>query len=65
MERVKQIAAHFSGASSAIDAKRPDDVVITMAIRSPMCKSKKGGFKDMRCVLWYAHCARELMKLQV
>ncbi|KAH9982341.1 thiolase [Lactifluus volemus] len=28
--------------------KNADDVVITMAIRSPLCKAKKGGFKDMR-----------------
>ncbi|KAH9996459.1 3-ketoacyl-CoA thiolase [Russula vinacea] len=28
--------------------KNPDDVVITMAIRSPLCKAKKGGFRDMR-----------------
>ena len=39
--------------SSNLDAlmhKNPDDVVITMAIRSPLCKAKKGGFKDMRRV---------------
>jgi acetyl-CoA acyltransferase 1 len=26
--------------------KRPDDVVITLAIRTPLCKGKTGGFKD-------------------
>lgn len=39
--------------SSNLDAllcKNPDDVVITMAIRSPLCKAKKGGFKDTRQV---------------
>jgi hypothetical protein len=39
--------------SSNLDAllhRNPDDVVITMAIRSPLCKAKKGGFKDMRRV---------------
>jgi hypothetical protein len=39
--------------SSNLDAllhKNPDDVVITMAIRSPQCKAKKGGFRDMRRV---------------
>jgi acetyl-CoA acyltransferase 1 len=30
--------------------KNPDDVVITMAIRSPLCKAKKGGFRDTRQV---------------
>ncbi|KAF8973561.1 3-ketoacyl-CoA thiolase [Flammula alnicola] len=49
MERVKQLAAHLTGSSSGINAlevKRPDDVVITLAIRSPLCKAKKGGLKD-------------------
>ena len=27
-------------------AKKPDDVVITLAIRTPLAKGKKGGFKD-------------------
>lgn len=26
--------------------KNPDDVVITLAIRTPLTKGKKGGFKD-------------------
>ena len=26
--------------------KHPDDVVITLAIRTPLAKAKKGGFKD-------------------
>jgi acetyl-CoA acyltransferase 1 len=43
MERVKQLASHLTGSGSrgGVDAlleKRPDDVVITMAIRSPLCK---------------------------
>ncbi|KAH9969095.1 thiolase [Russula dissimulans] len=33
---------------AALQRKNLDDVVITMAIRSPLCKAKKGGFKDMR-----------------
>jgi len=51
MERVKQLTAHFAGSSSglpALETKHPDDVVITLAIRSPLCKAKKGGFKDAR-----------------
>lgn len=54
MERIKQLAAHLTGPSQGIDAltrKSPDDVVITMAIRSALCKAKKGGFKDARYVL--------------
>jgi acetyl-CoA acetyltransferase family protein len=49
LERVKQLASHLSGTRSGVNAlleKRPDDVVITMAVRSPLCKAKKGGFKD-------------------
>ncbi|KAI0689874.1 thiolase [Cytidiella melzeri] len=50
MERVKQLVSHLTPGSAkgleAVQAKSPDDVVITMAIRTPMCKAKKGGFKD-------------------
>jgi acetyl-CoA acyltransferase 1 len=48
MERVKQIVSHLTPSSSlaSLEAKHPDDVVITMAIRSPLTKAKKGGFKD-------------------
>ncbi|KAG6818071.1 hypothetical protein H0H87_009226 [Tephrocybe sp. NHM501043] len=51
MERMKQLAAHLSGPSSGravLERRSPDDVVITMAIRSPLCKAKKGGFRDAR-----------------
>jgi hypothetical protein len=53
MQRVKQLVAHlgsFPGAVSALQRELPDDVVITMAIRSPLCKAKKGSFKDARYV---------------
>jgi acetyl-CoA acyltransferase 1 len=39
MERVKQLAAHLTGSSkgkATLEQKHPDDVVITMAIRSPL-----------------------------
>ncbi|KAF8640436.1 hypothetical protein AX17_000101 [Amanita inopinata Kibby_2008] len=50
MERVKQLAAHLTDTSGlpVLGRKNPDDIVITMAIRSPLCKSKKGAFKDAR-----------------
>ncbi|KAJ7099624.1 Thiolase, N-terminal domain-containing protein [Mycena crocata] len=50
MERVKQLAAHFTSSAGlpAIERKSPDDVVITYAMRSPLCKAKLGGFKDAR-----------------
>ncbi|OBZ79350.1 3-ketoacyl-CoA thiolase 5, peroxisomal [Grifola frondosa] len=52
MDRVKQLVSHLTpGASkgrAALERKSPDDVVITLAIRSPLCKARKGGFKDTR-----------------
>ena len=51
-ERIKQVTSHLApGSAKGRDAllrKSPDDVVITMAIRSPLCKAKKGGFKDTK-----------------
>jgi acetyl-CoA acyltransferase 1 len=49
MERIRQLTSHLSGSSkglSALEQKRPDDVVITMAVRSPLTKAKKGALKD-------------------
>jgi len=56
MQRIKQISSHLAGSApgkglAALEQKRADDVVITLAIRSPLCKAKKGGFKDARFVL--------------
>lgn len=50
MERVKSFASQLTGASgrAALERKSPDDVVITLAVRSPLCKARKGGFKDTR-----------------
>ncbi|KAF4605055.1 hypothetical protein EYR40_003838 [Pleurotus pulmonarius] len=50
MERVKRLAAQITGSSgvAALEKRSPEDVVITMAIRSPLCKAKKGGFKDAK-----------------
>lgn len=31
-----------------LSVKSPDDVVVTMAFRTPLCKARKGGFRDMR-----------------
>lgn len=54
VERVKQVASHLAFGSvkgrDALLRKSPDDVVITVAIRSPLCKAKKGGLKDTKCV---------------
>ncbi len=42
---VSQLTPGKTGVA-AITAQRPDDVVITLAIRTPLAKGKKGGFKD-------------------
>ncbi|KAL2891759.1 3-ketoacyl-CoA thiolase, peroxisomal [Ceratocystis lukuohia] len=47
-ERVASLLSHLAPGSSLskIQQKNPDDVVITLAVRTPLCKSFKGGFKD-------------------
>src|SRR6266498_1758540 len=48
-QRVQQIVSHLTGENTAVSRvgrKTPDDVVIVTAVRTPMTKSKKGGFKD-------------------
>lgn len=50
MERMKQLTSHLSQGLAALQGNSLNDVVITMAIRSPMCKARKGGFKDARFV---------------
>ncbi|KAI0173125.1 thiolase [Hypoxylon sp. FL1284] len=47
-ERVNSILKHLAPGSplATITSQNPDDVVITLAIRTPLCKAKKGGFKD-------------------
>lgn len=37
-----------SAAVQKLLVKSPDDVVITYAKRSPLCRAKKGGFKEMQ-----------------
>eukprot|EP00455_Lapot_gusevi_P004823 TRINITY_DN1199_c0_g1_i3.p1 TRINITY_DN1199_c0_g1~~TRINITY_DN1199_c0_g1_i3.p1 ORF type:complete len:426 (+),score=210.44 TRINITY_DN1199_c0_g1_i3:73-1350(+) len=53
--RINTVLGHFaqtvdgqqlSAASVAGKAKNPKDVVITCAIRTPVCKAGRGGFKD-------------------
>ncbi|KAH8725706.1 Thiolase, N-terminal domain-containing protein [Phaeosphaeriaceae sp. PMI808] len=48
-ERLKSIVSQIAPSTSAlatITTKNPDDVVITLAIRTPLTKAYKGGFKD-------------------
>ncbi|KAJ7071187.1 Thiolase, N-terminal domain-containing protein [Mycena amicta] len=48
MQRIQQLAAHLTSGTPALLRQSPDDVVITFAKRSPLCKAKRGGFKDAR-----------------
>ncbi|EXJ54692.1 acetyl-CoA acyltransferase [Cladophialophora yegresii CBS 114405] len=48
-QRLASVFSHLSPSKtgvSAITQKHPDDIVITLAIRTPLAKGKKGGFKD-------------------
>ncbi|CEO58875.1 Putative 3-ketoacyl-CoA thiolase [Penicillium brasilianum] len=48
-DRLSSILSHLKGTSnglSAITQKNPDDVVITLSLRTPLTKARKGGFKD-------------------
>jgi acetyl-CoA acyltransferase 1 len=48
-QRVQQIASHLAGNNPAVarvGKKTPDDIVVVTAVRTPITKSKKGGFKD-------------------
>ncbi|KAI4202256.1 MAG: hypothetical protein LQ350_002640 [Teloschistes chrysophthalmus] len=50
-ERLNSILNHLSPSKSGlatITQKNPDDVVITLALRTPLAKGFKGGFKDTK-----------------
>jgi acetyl-CoA acyltransferase 1 len=48
-ERLQQFLSHLkpgSGGVAALSQKNPDDVVITLAVRTPLTKARKGGMRD-------------------
>ncbi|KAK5121691.1 hypothetical protein LTR85_004863 [Meristemomyces frigidus] len=48
-ERLSSIVSQLTPGQKPLDKitqKNPDDVVITLAIRTPLCKARKGGLKD-------------------
>lgn len=48
-QRLGSLLSHLSPSKSGVSTitqKNPDDVVITLAVRTPLAKGKKGGFKD-------------------
>ncbi|GMM35191.1 acetyl-CoA C-acyltransferase [Saccharomycopsis crataegensis] len=51
MNRLSQIYSHLHGKQSdltSIKSKHPDDVVIVSALRTPIARGRKGGFKDLK-----------------
>lgn len=47
--RLSQVASHITGTRdqvSVLSEKHPDDVVVTCALRTPITKARRGGFKD-------------------
>ena len=54
LDRLRQISSQLTGSSSppkggvaALTEKHPDDVVFTMAARTPLGRQYKGQFKDV------------------
>ncbi|KAF2861625.1 beta ketoadipyl CoA thiolase [Piedraia hortae CBS 480.64] len=48
-ERLSSVLTHLKPGQNPVDRitqKNPDDVVITLALRTPLCKAGKGGLKD-------------------
>ncbi|KAK2609236.1 hypothetical protein QQS21_002170 [Conoideocrella luteorostrata] len=48
VERIGSIIKHLAPGSSLnqMQSKNPDDIVVTLAVRTPLTKARKGGFKD-------------------
>jgi len=65
-ERIKSFASQLlPGSKTGIDAitqKNPDDVVITLAIRTPLTKAGKGGFKDTPIDAMVVKLLKEVIK---
>ncbi|KAJ5421078.1 hypothetical protein N7465_003597 [Penicillium sp. CMV-2018d] len=69
-DRLSSLLSHLKpGATNglaAITQKNPDDVVITLAIRTPLTKARKGGFKDTELdYMLYALLKETLAKSQI
>ncbi|TPX58447.1 hypothetical protein PhCBS80983_g03122 [Powellomyces hirtus] len=45
-DRINNIAGHLTVTGAAKAPKKPDDVVIVSALRTPLCKGGKGAFKE-------------------
>jgi len=63
MERIRQLTSQLIYTPKGrvgLLKKSPDDVVITLAVRSPLTKAQKGGFKDTRRVIQVSIALRNL-----
>lgn len=64
-ERLSSILSHLSPSKfglAAITQKNPDDIVITLAVRTPLAKGKKGGFKDTELEVLIYLTLKEVLK---
>ncbi|KAI4154696.1 MAG: hypothetical protein LQ340_001501 [Diploschistes diacapsis] len=59
---LKQLSPSKSGASTYTQ-KNPDDIVITLAIRTPLCKAGKGGLKDTGLDLMVLTIIKDALRL--
>lgn len=74
MERIQRIAIHLQTPSSSSNTntknmninmnrmKHPDDVVIISALRTPITKAKRGGFKDTTPDILLTHVFNAIIK---
>ncbi|OAA78391.1 3-ketoacyl-CoA thiolase [Akanthomyces lecanii RCEF 1005] len=63
VERIGSIIKHLAPGSAlnTLQAKNADDIVITVAIRTPLTKARKGGFKDSG-IEYLAYCLLKELK---
>ncbi|KAM3499276.1 hypothetical protein MY10362_007460 [Beauveria mimosiformis] len=63
VERIGSIIKHLAPGSalSSLQAKNADDIVITVAIRTPLTKARKGAFKDSG-IEYLAYCLLKELK---
>lgn len=63
MNRIDRIRSHVgSGAPSASAAAIPEDVVVVSALRTPITKARRGGFKDTTPDVLLGHVLQAVLK---
>ena len=62
-QRLSQFGAHFASAgASSSSGTSPDDVVVVCAVRTPLTRARKGGFKDTLQEEILAHALRAVVE---